>query len=252
VIDRKSIRRTFLSRAPEAGAGWMAAYSIALFMLFFLFYHQDFWGLSSWVTATPEQVFGQHQVWRAFTTTLVHANLEHFLANSVFFCGLAFLLRGYFGLWVFPLLSFAMGGMINLIALKSYEPGVTLVGASGVVYFMAAFWLALYAGIERRLTSIRRVINGLAFTFVLLLPETFEPRVSYRTHAIGYVVGLGVGAIYFWLKRDSFRAAEVIIVPEPQIEFEFELECESWERLDSCNALDFFDSDNQMCQKAIS
>ena len=89
---------------------------------------------------------------------------------------------------------------------------------------MAAFWLALYMGIERRLTPLRRVVNSVAFTLMLLTPETFEPRVSYRTHAIGYGVGLMAGAFYFTLNRARFRAAEVVAPPRPT-----ELE---WDTLD--------------------
>ena len=186
---------TYLSRKPHPQSGWVAAYGLTALMAVYLVFHQDYLALARWLSATPAQVFAGHEYWRAFTTSLVHADLEHFLANSFFFAGLSYLLYGYFGLWVFPVLSFAAGGVINLLTLATHQPTVTLVGASGVVYFMAAFWLALYVGIERGLSIPRRLINSMALSLVLFAPETFQPRVSYRAHAIGYLVGWVCGLL---------------------------------------------------------
>jgi rhomboid protease GluP len=214
--ERKSILKTYLSRKPAAGSFWASAYSLAVLMVLFMLYQDDVGGLAKWMTATPDQVFAHGQYWRALTTLGVHADLEHFLANAGFFSGLAFLLSAYFGVWAFPVLSLAGGTLANLIALKTYEPTDVLLGASGVVYFMAAFWLSQYAGIERRLSLPRRLINSAAFTLVLLMPATFEPRVSYRTHAIGYVLGWVLGGLYYWTHRKMYREAEVIAPPEVQ------------------------------------
>src|SRR5688572_28021368 len=132
---RHLIRRTYLSRKPAAGGLHAAALSFAVFMLFYLFYHRDLGSLSAWVAATPDQVFARHQFWRAFTAPAVHADPGHFLANSFFFCGLAFMLNGYFGAWVFPVLAWASAAVIHVLALATYPPTTTLVGASGAVYF---------------------------------------------------------------------------------------------------------------------
>ncbi len=215
LADRSLILKTYLSRRPFDGAIWAALYSVALFMLFFLIYQDDWLGLSQWVVATPRLVFEKHQYWRAFTSILVHASLGHFLSNSVFFCGLAFLLYGYFGSWVFPGMSLGAGVLVQLAGLATYDPDVRLVGASGVVYFMAAFWLALYVGIERRLSLPRRLVNAVAFSLVLLIPEKAELHVSYRVHALGYAAGWVLGLGYFWRHRWRLRAAEVSKDPEP-------------------------------------
>jgi hypothetical protein len=44
---------------------------------------------------------------------------------------------------------------------------------------------------------------------ILLMPSAFEESVSYRTHAIGFVVGIAAAVAYFGLKREEIRAAEV-------------------------------------------
>ena len=175
----------------------------------FWLFHQDVWGLSEWLAATPEQVFGRHELWRAWSTIFVHADLEHLLGNIGYFAGLAFLLRGYFGWLAFPFLSLLFGGIINLLSLATYAPDVELVGASGVVYFMAAFWLALYLFSERGTRLSRRVANCVGFVFVLLLPQSYVPSVSYRTHFIGLAVGALVGGVFFALNRNWIRRAEV-------------------------------------------
>ena len=204
--------KNFLSMRPASSGKWMA-YTSILFVAFISFaVWRDGFGLDidlgSWLTASPAQVFGQHQYWRLFSTIFVHADLQHLASNLLFFGGLAFLLNGYFGYWAFPVLSLLAGGLTNLIALFTYPESVTLVGASGVVYFMAAFWLTLYFFIERRRTVVRRINECLALTLVLLMPSTFEPHVSYRTHGIGYLMGVVFGVVYFLRNRQNIRRAE--------------------------------------------
>ena len=160
-------------------------------------------------TADYTRVFGHHEFWRAFTAPLLHANIEHLGSNALFFGGLAFLLNGYFGFWAFPVLSFLSGGLINLIVLPSYSPGTTIVGASGIVCFMAAFWLALYFGIERGLSIVRRLMNTAAFAMVLFIPEVLHVDVSYLSHAVGFVLGIVAGTLYFVLNRRVIRTHEV-------------------------------------------
>jgi rhomboid protease GluP len=175
------IQKTLLSRPPAKGAFTVALLSVAFFALVQWVYVQGFslgsWGdISDLLTATPNQVFGQHQYWRAWTTVAVHADLDHLFSNMLFFSGLAFLLSGYFGKFAFPILSFFFGGVINLLSLMTYPGGDTLVGASGVVYFMAAFWLALYIGIQRTQSLTTRLGSMGVFTLVL-----FRRRLSHGT-----------------------------------------------------------------------
>ncbi len=186
---------------------WAAWFSVALLALAFVAGQNE--QLGAWLSATPEQVFSQHQYWRAWTTLAVHADFEHFLSNIGYFAGLAFLLRGYYGPWAFPILSLLAGGVINLIALGTYPAETQLVGASGVVYFMAAFWLMVYVFTERSSDLVRRLANAAAFILILLMPQTFEARVSYRTHFIGLGLGFLVGAVFFYFERDKIRAHEV-------------------------------------------
>jgi rhomboid protease GluP len=153
-------------------------------------------------------VFQEKEYWRLFTTTLLHSDLKHFAHNAFYFGALAALLHNYFGLWIFPVLSFLAGGLINLVALSFYHPSVHLVGVSGVIYFMAAFWLTLYIKIERRQKLSIRLIHALAVSFIFLFPEFFENNVSYLAHGLGYLFGILSGMIYYFLFEKEIRARD--------------------------------------------
>lgn len=216
------LEKSLLSRPPEKGSFRTALLGLSLLMLIFSLDQQTLLGLPGSFSATPEQVFGQREYWRAFTTMLLHADLKHLAANSLFFTGLAYLLNGYYGAWAFPVLSFIAGGLTNLIVLSAYPDGVTLVGISGVVYFMAAFWLTLYCLIQRSVSPGRRLVNAIALSLMLLFPTLFEPRVSYLAHAVGFALGIPFGAALFAVRKRAIRAQEVWRLPEPPAELELE------------------------------
>jgi len=212
------LEKTLLSSRPSKGAFTNALYGLCVLLLIYTMDQQSLFNVPASLTATAAQVFGRHEYWRVFTTALVHADLGHLIANSVFFTGLAFLLNGYFGAWAFPFLSFLAGGLINLIVLKAYPEETTVVGASGIVYFMAAFWLTLYFFIQRGISPVRRAVNAVAFALVLLFPELIEERVSYLSHAVGFALGVPLGAVFFWIRKAAIRSHEVWRVPEPALE----------------------------------
>lgn len=178
---------------------------------------------SSSLSANGNLIFKEHQYWRLFTSFLVHADFSHLTNNAVVFTGLAVLLNHYFGWFVFPILSLLAGAIINYIALSFYPPQVYLVGISGVIYFMAAFWLVMYVGIERRLTVIRRLINSIGITLIFLFPDVFEQQTSYLAHALGFGLGIPAALMYFLFKRKDIRTHEVWVEKEEPID---------WERID--------------------
>ena len=186
-----------------------------LLALISLIYWDDVPGVAPYLSADRVQVFTHHQYWRLFTTMAVHADFKHLGSNLVLFSILSFILTAYFGLWIFPVLTLVLGAATNALALLSHSGEVTLIGASGAVYVMAGFWLAMYLGIERSQTVANRIIRCVGFTLILLIPEAFEPTVSYRTHAIGFLLGLAAAIPYFLGNRARFRAAEVVVPDEP-------------------------------------
>jgi rhomboid protease GluP len=214
---KAKLTRTLLSMKPENGSALTSLLSLFVLSVIFVLYQENDFGFADHLTANAVLVFGHHQYWRLFTAPLLHADLEHLTSNALFFAGLAYLLNGYFGFWIFPLTSFLIGGLINLIVLQVYSPEVFVLGASGIVYFMATFWLTLYFGIERGISKIRRLMNTTAFVTVLLIPEAFQERVSYLSHAVGFGLGIIVGILYFFARRKKIRSYEIWELPEPEL-----------------------------------
>jgi rhomboid protease GluP len=202
------VTETLLSRKPARGSLVVAAASVALLLLGSLAYWTNAAGLSPYLPASREAVFGRSEYWRLLTSILAHADFQHFAANALVFGLLAFLLYGYYGALVFPVLSLANGALTTALSLTTYEPDTHLVGASGVVYWMFGFWLSLYLLVERRVGRGKRILRALGFSLIVLIPTVLKPEVSYRAHAIGFGLGVAFGLIYFAARKPMLRAAE--------------------------------------------
>ena len=210
MLDRTAdlvVKETHLSRKPKRGSPWVALTSILLLLIASLTYWFDLGGVAPLLPAVPEKVL-HGEVWRLLTSIGAHADFRHFLGNAIAFGVLSFLLYGYFGGKVYPILTWALGPMVTGLSLLTYPPTTHLVGASGVVYLMAGFWLTMYLGIERRLSPGKRLFRAAGFALIVLVPTVWDPSVSYRTHGIGFAVGVIFGVIYFVKKKDALRRLE--------------------------------------------
>jgi rhomboid protease GluP len=202
------VRETLLSRSPHPSSRAFAGAGVATLCVVSAVYWADLGGLGDSLPASGGDVLSRGEYWRLLTCLGVHADGRHLLANAALFGILAYLLRGYFGPVAFPLLPVLMGAATTALTLPAYRPDTQLVGASGMVYAMAGFWLVLYLLVERRLRPAKRVLRATGFALVVLAPTVLEPRVSYRAHAIGFVLGTLVGAAFFALRRERIREAE--------------------------------------------
>lgn len=206
----KVVKETYLTRKPAPRSQWVALMSVAILFVASMVYWSDALGIASLLPASRESVYARGEYWRLLTSVLVHADFQHFLSNGVVFGVLAFLLYGYYGLSVYPGWTFVFGALVTGIALRTYPAQTTLVGASGIVYLMAGFWLALYLVLERRVSMAKRLVRAVGFGIIVLVPTAFEPAVSYRTHLVGFVVGVVFAGLYFVKHKQRLRAAERI------------------------------------------
>lgn len=206
---RVIITGTLLSERPRANSMLVALMGILTILLTSQLCWRDPALYLEWA-AVPAEVNENGEYYRLFTALGVHADAPHFLSNALLFGFFSYLLYGYFGFWVFPIGSLILGALTNYFSLLTYPPEIRLVGASGVVYLMAGFWLASYLLIERSKSIGRRIMHAVGVGLVLLMPNAFDPVVSYRTHVIGLVLGTAGGLIYFVMNRDRIRAAEKI------------------------------------------
>ncbi len=168
-------------------------------------------GLAQWMPASGAKVFHQHEYWRLWTALFIHSDLGHLLANCFLFFILGAVLNTYFGLFVFPLVAVLFGGLINFLVLKNMPLQTSLVGISGVVFWLGGFWLVLYMSLDRRRTVKQRVLRVLGVAIALFMPsEAFDPSISYQSHFLGFVLGAAFGFLYFFARKKTFRRAEVV------------------------------------------
>lgn len=206
MIQQRDLRQHPLGQRPQPQSLFPAALLLLLFCAgsAWTWTHPD----QNWLAATQRTVFEEGQIWRLMTTLWVHADISHLLANSGLFLIFGLFLRHYFGLWAFPGLTLLGGMLTGALALLTYGPDVRLIGASGMVYFMAGLWLLLFFRHADYLSWGHRLMRAIAFSLVVLVPTQFEPQVSYRTHAIGFALGLFFG----WLSAPWMKPATTIPV----------------------------------------
>jgi rhomboid protease GluP len=209
--DREAlVIETFLSKKPAGESGPAAVFGLLTVLGFSLLFWSDIGGYASRLPASQELVLAEGQYWRLFTTIFIHADLRHLVSNAPGILGFGYLLYGYYGFKVYPCITLISGALVTLISLITYPPRTFLLGASGVIYFMAAFWLTLYIFLERRFTFGRRFLRAAGFVLIVLFPTSFSPETSYRAHTIGFGVGVAVAIFYFFMNKDRFRREEVV------------------------------------------
>src|SRR3989304_584764 len=194
------VRETLLTRKPREWSLEVAGLFLCVILGVSLLAWRNGAALLPTLAATSDGVFERREYWRLFTAVAVHADVMHVLSNVILLTFFTYLLFGYFGFWVFPVLSLGMAGMTNAIALLTYPSGVSLLGASGLVYWMAGFWLSMYLLVERSVSPGKRVMRVVGIALVVLLPTTLQENVRYRSHAIG--LGLGGGSGLGYIRRD--------------------------------------------------
>lgn len=196
------LTKTFLSKKMSPHSFIAGMIGLSLLTLFFGANQND-------LSASGYLVFEKKEYWRAFTTSLLHADLTHLAHNAFFFTGLSALLFNYFGMWVFPVFTLLVGGLINMATLWFYPPQVHLVGISGVIYFMASFWLTLYIFIEKRQSLKERLLHAFAVSLIFLFPEAFEKNTSYLAHGMGFIFGVPSAVLWYFIMKKEILAKEV-------------------------------------------
>lgn len=195
---KKVFRENWLTRKAPRNGVWPTLALVALLGF----------GKIAEFPASADLVYGKGEAWRAWTTLLVHANPGHLLGNLILFAPFAYALTSAFSPLFFPFAGFAIGGALNLAVLKTMPPATTLIGVSGVVYWMGAAWITLAFLIDRRERATIRLVKALGVSMLLFLPQTYRPEVSYLTHLLGYLAGVGSALVYYAFHRSTFRRAE--------------------------------------------
>ena len=207
------IKSTLLSEKPREGSLWIALLSVMVLLFVSLLCWRNP-SLLNLLAASQHQVVGEQEYWRLLTTTAIHADLTHFLSNTILFAFFSFLLYGYFGFWVFPVAALALGSLTNYLSLLTYPENTQLIGASGLVYLMAGFWLTTYVLVERSHPLKKRILVAMGIALIVLVPSSLSPGVSYRTHAIGCGIGVIAALGYFQARKEQIRSLETFHIEE--------------------------------------
>ena len=205
------VRETLLSRKPRRDSLRVAAVFVLIVVGASLLGWRNGGAPLASLSANQSALDGP-EYWRLVTAVAVHSDLQHLFSNIIFVALFSYLLYGYFGFWVFPALGVALAALANYLSLLTYPAGVSLVGASGLVYWMAGFWLSMYLAVERTLSPGKRAMRAVGIAMVVLLPTSFDAGVGYRVHALGFGLGVIAAFVYFRRNREAIRAAEVVEV----------------------------------------
>lgn len=211
VKEEKKISKIYLEENPLSQSINPSSFLISLlFLLLFSSFSLFSWTSSSdYLIASARLVFSDGQYLRLLTSLFVHADFLHLLSNSLLFIVFATLLHSYFGSFAFPLLSLLGGVLTNMIALLTYPENTRLLGASGMIFLMAGLWLGLFLKNSSYLKISHRFMRFLAFFLIVLVPTTFSPEVSYRSHYIGLFLGFLLSFISMpWLSPLPFSSTE--------------------------------------------
>ena len=204
----KVLIRNFLSRNSYSAGVVVSLFILLLCYLTSTIYWNDIAGLDNYLAANPQNVFADQEYWRLVTTLFVHGDLKHLLSNSMLLMVMSYYVYSHYGAKVYPFLSLLMGALVNLLVLASFEHNITLVGISGVVYFLWGFWLYLFVRIQRHIPLYRRFMKVLIVGSALLIPEVFEANVSHLAHYLGLFLGVINGACYFMVYGTKIRRFE--------------------------------------------
>lgn len=204
----KRLVQTLITKKPRASSLMVTAGMVLLIILVTQAYWIDFGGIASLLPAINNNIFSQGEVWRAFTAVLIHADMGHLVSNLYMLGILSYFVYGYFGFRAYPFWTFMGAGLVNFISVYTYAPEVRLLGASGWVYLLGGFWLTLYLFIQRQYRISRRLMRVFGMALMVFFPTSFEPTTSYRTHFIGFVIGMAMGLYFFLANRKKIQEHE--------------------------------------------
>ena len=170
----------------------------SLFAIVSVLSWSDWTDVSFWIS--QQSVLDKNEYWRLVTALAAHADWAHLFSNIPLFFIFGWFLKTWFGYWGFPLIPLMTGILTNFLTVLFYPAEVRLLGASGMIYGMAAQWIIYYLYYENRFSVSMKLVRSIGFCLVLLFPSTFQPQTSYLAHGIGFITGgiFGASSLFFY------------------------------------------------------
>lgn len=201
----KRLIGTAITGKPKRFSATVSLGMILLMALTTQFYWKNWWGLADALPAVKDQIVLNDQWWRIFTATFIHADMSHYLSNMYMLGIFGFFIFGYFGFRAFPFWTVVAATVVNFLSIMTYPGETRLLGASGLVYVLGGFWLCMYFFIQKQYSPLNRSFRVIGTALMVFFPTTFVPTTSYRTHAIGFVIGVLFAILYYYLERKEIR-----------------------------------------------
>lgn len=145
------------------------------------------------------------ELWRLFTSQLVHVKQYHMLFNVVSFLVLGFYLERHIGLVRMFLLWFVAGAAGTLLSTLFVDPPWNLgTGASQAIMGVAALGVLLA---HQKIDTSKGLKYALAFAIIPALSlDLIFAHYPKPGHVLGFVVGMSIGL--FYLKKIRNRGLQ--------------------------------------------
>lgn len=135
------------------------------------------------------------EIWRLFTSQLIHVKQLHMLFNVVSLALLGIVLEKYIGATSFFILWFISGTFGTLASTLSVGPPWNLgAGASQAIFGVAAFGVVVFWK-KINTTLLLKLIVASVVIPSLLLDLIYAHHLKLG-HIVGFVVGLGISLVY--------------------------------------------------------
>lgn len=132
---------------------------------------------------------GEGQRW--FTSWIEHEGLQHLASNLAIFLVLSRHLEHRYGTTRIILISFSAGLGGNLMSAVLDSPCSQVVGASGLIFGLAGFWLAdLIVNFHFIKSAVRHCCLVVIFFVLFLITVFTRSNVSNWSHLGGFITGL--------------------------------------------------------------
>lgn len=202
------ISETYLSKSKFKKPLLFSFFLISLIGIVSSFYWENLFNIREYFFGERNLIFLDGEYYRALFLTFVHSDLNHYLSNSYSLFFLFILHYSYFGPIKIFTLDLIFVFLSNLISIYTYDEGIHLIGASGLVYLLAGSYLTLYVLIDRYSSFQKRIFRSFAVALIIFWPQTLMAQVSYRAHFFGFVAGIIEGICYYLFKRSYFLSYE--------------------------------------------
>ncbi len=147
--------------------------------------------LDTWKAFNTVAVIENHETQRWFVSLIEHAGLQHIVSNMLLFVVLAGHLEGQYGTTRVLFISLVSGVGGNLMSAVLEDPCYQVVGASGIIFGLAGFWIAdLIVNFHFIQSVLKHCCFAIVFFILFMVTVLTRSNVSNWSHLGGLLSGI--------------------------------------------------------------